>query len=382
MKKILFAMAILLLFGASYSVNVDFYYGQGCPHCASTKQLFDAIGGEYGLNLNIHEIYYDAEERSAYIQEYQKFGYDVNLGGVPTSIVEGKTMIIGGMEESQWRSLFEACKNNRCPKGVYSYYTFNISDEQDYEPPAPLPEDGHLSNPVEEKDSIGTVTLSIIIGAAIVDSVNPCTIAVMILLCGAVLCSKGKKDALLSGLIFSAVIFVMYMLYGLGIMKAITSFGLTTMFYGVVTVGALLLAIMELNAYFNYKPGFFAVEMPMFLRPYAKKVTSNATSPTAVALAAILCSIFLLPCSSGPYLVVLGMIAKAATLQTLSYLLLYNFFFVLPMLMISIGIYFGKASVEQIGEAKEKYIKHIHLFSGIILLILFLIMLNQILLIV
>lgn len=52
------------------------------------------------------------------------------------------------------------------------------------------------------------------------------------------------------------------------------------------------------------------------------------------------------------------------------------------MVIIALTIYFGKTSTEKIGEAKERYIKHIHLFSGIILLILFLIMLNQILVIV
>jgi len=49
------------------------------------------------------------------------------------------------------------------------------------------------------------------------------------------------------------------------------------------------------------------------------------------------------------------------------------------MVAITLAIYFGKTSVEQIGNVKEKYIRHIHVFSGVILLVLFLIMLNQLL---
>lgn len=382
MKGIVLILAVLLCLSCSYAIDLDFYYGQGCPHCTATNQIFDELATDYELEIENHEIYYDAVERSAFMTEYEKFGHDINEGGVPTTVIEGKTMIIGGMDKAQWRSLFDACEAGRCPEGVFSYYNLEIPNaiEPDQVPSLPPANDSIPTiNPIEERDGAVAMTLSVLIGAAIVDSVNPCTIAVMVLLIGAIIYSRGKKDALVSGLLFSVIIFIMYLLYGLGIMKAITAFGLSTLFYTLVTIGALLLAIMEFNAYFRYKPGFFAVEMPMFLRPYAKKITQNATSPLGVTAAAILCSILLIPCSSGPYLVVLGMIAKAATLQTLFYLLLYNFFFVLPMLIITLAIYFGKTTTEQIGDAKEKYIKHIHLFSGIILLILFFIMLNQLL---
>ena len=368
---------LLLLISCSFALDISFYYGEGCPHCAATSQIFEDLGNDYGLNITKHEIYYDAAERAEFITQYEKFNYDVNSGGVPTTIIEEKTMIIGGMEESQWRDLFDACQDGRCPSGAFMHYNLEIPDHG--ENITQIVNETARTDPIEEKNGMVAITYSVLIGAAIVDSINPCTIAVMVLLIGAVLHSKGKRSALSSGLIFSGVIFIMYMLYGLGIMKAITAFGLSTLFYGVVTVGALLLAIMEFNAYLNYKPGFFAVEMPMFMRPYAKNVTQNATSPLGVAVAALLCSLLLIPCSSGPYLVVLGMIAKAATLQTLFYLLIYNVFFVLPMVILTIAIYFGKTTVDKIGSAKEKYIKQIHLFSGIILFILFLIMLNELL---
>lgn len=380
MRKLALLVFFILCFSCSSAINIEFYYGEGCPHCAATNQIFEDLGSDYELNITKHEIYYDAEERSEFITRYENFGFDIGSGGVPTTIIEGKTMIIGGMEESQWRSLFDACEDGRCPDGVFSYHNLEIPDhELDNKTWPEITNKTSKTDPIEEKNGMVAITYSILIGAAIVDSINPCTIAVMVLLIGAVLHTKGKRSALSSGLIFSIVIFIMYMLYGLGIMKAITAFGLSTLFYSVVTVGALALAIMEFNAYFNYKPGFFAVEMPMFLRPHAKKITQDATSPIGVAIAALLCSLLLIPCSSGPYLVVLGMIAKAATLETVFYLLVYNFFFILPMLILTIGIYFGKTTVEKIGNAKEKYIKQIHLFSGVVLLILFLVMLRELL---
>jgi len=87
---------------------------------------------------------------------------------------------------------------------------------------------------------------------------------------------------------------------------------------------------------------------------------------------------FLLPCSSGPYLMVLGMLAKAVSAETLSYLVVYNIIFIMPMLLITIAIYLGKTTAETMGEVKERYIREIHLISGIIMFLLFLLMLNEI----
>lgn len=374
---------LALLAASSFAIGIELYYGEGCPHCASTSALLDTMKDEYNLSISKHEVYYNSEERAAMMAYYEGFGYDINNGGVPTIIVDGAAMVIGGLTESQWRALFDSYAEGRCPVGVYTHSTF-ILPPRNQTAMANLTENESASmanetrmDPIKEMNGAGTITLPVLIGAALVDSINPCTIAVMVLLCGAILCSKGRNSALISGLVFSFVIFIMYMLYGLGIMKAITAFELTNAFYIIVTVGALALAFMELNAYFNYRPGFMAVEMPMFLRPYAKKVTTGATTPAGVAVAAVLCSLFLLPCSSGPYLLVLGMLAKAATLQTIGYLVLYNLFFILPMVIITVAIFLGKTSIDKVDAMKERYIRLIHLVSGIILFGLFILMLGQ-----
>ncbi len=364
-------LILLILFTASFALDVQFFYGQGCPHCAATAETLDGYAEEYNLSISEHEVYYNTGERQSLFSYYEMFGIDPAKGGVPTIIMDN-VMVIGGLKDTQWEMLFDDCKDG-CPSVILSVNNFNLSDGEESS------HEGAQSDPIHEKDDSAALTLPVLIGAAIVDSVNPCTIAVMVLLIGAVMMSKGKQSALVSGMIFTLVIFLMYMLYGFGIMKAITAFELTNLFYLLVTIGAFALSIMEFNAYINYKPGFMAVEMPMWLRPHAKKATSGATSPIGVAVAAVLCSLFLLPCSSGPYLLVLGMLAKAATIQTIGYLVLYNLFFILPMVIITVAIHIGKTSVEQVGEMKEKYIRQIHLFSGVVLFLLFLLMLGQLL---
>lgn len=347
-------LVLLILAAASFALNVDFYYGEGCSHCAATSEVFDDLSSDYDLDITRYEVYSNPENREAMFGLYERFGVDVRTGGVPTTIVDGKVFVVGEMEKEEWAQVFDDCLENCSERALK-----------------------RESSEFLESGATARLTLPVLIGAALVDSINPCTIAVMVLLIGAVLYSKGRGQALASGLLFAFTIFIMYVLYGFGIMQAITTLEVTRIFYMVVTAAALVLAMMEIRAFIDYKPGFMAVEMPMFLRPYAKKVTSEATSPIGVIVAAIFCSLFLIPCSSGPYLIVLGMLARAATLQTVSYLLLYNFIFVLPMILITLLIFFGKTSVEKVGRAKDKYIRYIHLVSGVILFLLFFLMVME-----
>ena len=345
-----------MLFTISYSLDVLFYYGQGCSHCAKTEAVFNSINSTYNLSIISKEIYQNSDNRREMFELYTNFSQDPNLGGVPTTLVNQKLLVIGEIPKETWEVIFQNCSLGDCPKGVYANGMFNV---------------------IEEKDVSSSITLPALIGAALVDSINPCTIAVMVMLLGVVLVNDGKKRAFISGLLFSGVIFVVYFFMGLGILKTLASADLTNIFYLVITLVALILAIFEIKSYFEYKPGFFAVEMPMFLRPYTKQIIAGATSYPGVTFAALLCSLFLLPCSSGPYLIVLSLLAKSVTLQVLFYLLLYNLVFVLPMVVIAFAVYLGKTSISQIQNLKDKYIRQVHLISGLILLVLFLLMLQQ-----
>ncbi len=357
MKRAL--LLLLLLIPSAFSIEVLEYYGIGCSHCARTDATLSALTQEYGLEITKKEIYQNEENREEMFILYERFGQNPALGGVPTTLVGDQVMVIGEMEKYQWERLFELCINNTCPGGVYTHDTIDSV------------------SPIEEQDPTTQLTWGIILGAALVDSINPCTLAIMAMLLGVILIADGRKRMLLSGVTFFTVIFFMYMFFGMGILQAIASPEITDIFFKVVTAGALLLALMELNAYLHYKPGFLAVEMPMFLRPHAQKIIDRATSLLGVAVAALFCSFFLLPCSSGPYLMVLAMVSKAVTLQSFTYLVVYNLVFILPMVLITFAVYFGYTTVEKVGDAREKYIRQIHLVSGVLLFLLFLFMLNE-----
>jgi cytochrome c biogenesis protein CcdA len=356
MNKPLLLLSLLLIssFAFAQSLDLIFYHATGCHACAVTTEMLDTLSNDYELNITEKEVSSNSDNFEELMGVYTDFGYNTFGAQTPSTLINNQALVIGSMPEEKWRSLFDDCLDGSCTEGIYTHDSFT-----------PKTQGGDSQQPL---------TLTVLIGAALVDSINPCTIAVMVMLLGVILLTQGRDRTLFAGIAFTVTVFVMYLLMGIGLLTAITSTGLTNMFFILVTIAALILSIMEINAYFRYQPGFCAVEMPMFLRPYLKKAMKGATSLPGVVGTAVICSLFLLPCSSGPYLMVLGMLAKSITMQALFYLVVYNLIFVLPMFAIVLAIYKGMTTVEDMTELRNKYIKEIHLVSGIILFGLFLLM--------
>ena len=211
------------------------------------------------------------------------------------------------------------------------------------------------------------MVLAQITSLALVDAVNPCTLAVMTLLLSALVITKGKKEVLLGGLLFTLTIFIMYALYGLGLLQIVYALGIEAQVRILLRVLLVVMALVELNAYFSYKPGFGSMEMPMALRPIAKKTLSSVESPIMAIPAAVLCSILLLPCSSGPYVAALAILSELSFLAQLPFIVYYNILFTLPMFAITFIAAFG-TSPQKVVEWKEKHIRNLHLLAGILLI--------------
>jgi cytochrome c biogenesis protein CcdA len=110
------------------------------------------------------------------------------------------------------------------------------------------------------------------------------------------------------------------------------------------------------------------MEVPMSWRPRLKALVKSITGPISAFLIGFLVSLFLLPCTSGPYIVILGMLGHNETyLRAVLLLVLYNIIFVLPMVGITIGVYFGM-DVVKAEETRTKNLRILHLIAGIIML--------------
>ena len=129
----------------------------------------------------------------------------------------------------------------------------------------------------------------------------------------------------------------------------------------------MILGALNIRDYFSYTPGGIATEMPMSIRPYAKLLINKITSTWGAFTIGFLVTIFLLPCTIGPYIIASGLLAELGFLGALPWLLYYNLLFVIPMIIIVGIIAYGFGKVEDISGWKERNIRRIYIVAGILL---------------
>ncbi len=230
------------------------------------------------------------------------------------------------------------------------------------------------------------VTLIEIISLAAVDAINPCALAVMTIVLMALLLKnpEKRKNVLLGGFCFTLAVFILYFLYGLIMIQFFSHIiPETGLFSHYVFKGfgifAIILGILNLKDFFVYKPGGFTTEMPMKMRPRVKQIIKKITSPKGAFVIGLVVTLFLLPCTIGPYIIASGKLSVLNFFKTIPWLLIYNTIFIFPMIAITLIIYFGLTTVDKVSGWKEKNIKYLHLVEGLILTTLGILMFTGIL---
>ncbi len=197
------------------------------------------------------------------------------------------------------------------------------------------------------------LTLGILVAAALADSINPCVFGVLIFLC-AVMLKMYKKPAhmLVSGLFYTLVVYISYLLIGFGILKLTVSFELSRLFYIFAATIAILAGIIEIKDYFAYGRWFSLQMIPgaskridVYIN-YIKKIQKRhfLLGLLFIGLLGIFVVLVELPCTGAPYLAILALIGQGAYSRAVPLLLLYNLIFILPLFVIIAITYFGTSS--------------------------------------
>ena len=209
---------------------------------------------------------------------------------------------------------------------------------------------------------------------ALADSVNPCAIAVLTMVLITILIQnpKNKKKVLYGGLAFVSAIYIGYLIYGIIIIQFFKTFAEflrenSLYIYNGLAILAMIIGALNIKDFFMYKPGNAGTEMPLFMRPKAKKIIDNITSSWGAFIIGFIVTLFLLPCTIGPYIIASGLLSELGTLGAIPWLLYYNLLFIFPMLIIVFLVYYGFTKVKEVSGWKDKNIKILHLVAGILL---------------
>ncbi|MFC1710199.1 cytochrome c biogenesis protein [Patescibacteria group bacterium] len=357
MKDLLFSIFIILflplvfLFGlsnTSFAGNVEdktisFFYGNGCGHCTLVDNYFMKESFYEIYPIEKYEIYFNKDNSVLFNELMDRYNIPIEERGIPTVVI-GDKVLVG---DTPIISNFENLADEYIKGEVEVDYDKNVE--------------------AQEKKELVDLTVLVVIGASIVDAINPCAFAVLIILMTTILVSGSGKKALKAGLAFAASIFISYFLMGLGLYKVLGISGITNTFYKIVGWLAILFGLMNLKDWLWYGKGFL-MEVPQSWRPRLKNIIGSVTTPIGAFFIGFVISLFLLPCTSGPYIIILGMLAeKVYQTQAIWYLIIYNLVFVTPMIIITLIVYKG-FDPNKAEEIRQKRLRALHLIAGIIMI--------------
>lgn len=208
-----------------------------------------------------------------------------------------------------------------------------------------------------------------IVSAALLDSVNPCAFSILFLTIAFLFSlGRGRGNIVSIGGLYILGIFLVYLGIGLGFLRVLSIFNVPN---GLAKIGALILIIFGfLQLLESLIPNFpIKLQIPALAKPHIARVMSRASLPAAFLLG-IVVGLFEFPCTGGPYLFVLGLLHDQATFWSgFGYLALYNFIFVLPLL-VALIIVSNRWLLGRLDEWRRRETKKASVWIAVLMIIL------------
>lgn len=214
--------------------------------------------------------------------------------------------------------------------------------------------DGGLSIVVPE------LTLPIIIGLALVDSINPCVIGVLLVMLTVLLKTGDKSKVLKNGIAYVVGVYATYLIGGLTLLSIFNAVrgivAISQMLYLVVGVFVIIAGILEIKDYFWYGRWFSLAIPKSFIGYVEEKVNTTNTSMFAAFFFGSVITLVELPCTGAPYLAILAKMSQGGAnfVSGLPLLLLYNLVFVIPLIAIIGMVYYGFA-IKRLDSWKQEH---------------------------
>ncbi|MFT4890877.1 MAG: glutaredoxin [Halobacteriales archaeon] len=382
---------------ANGSVCVVVFYSPSCPHCDDVEAYLADARRTHDVTVKN----YAATKHPELFREYLA-AYDVpseQWGAVPTVFVGGDYAVGADSSIDLIRAKLDADRPIECPpedaiaRGE-SPDSMAAGTATDVDPSGSSGDDlGQCGERGEDADDGGACgsgvgggtdlqTIAGLAGLAASDSVNPCALAILLVLLTTISArvEGSGRAVLVAGLSFSLAIFLTYFAMGVLLIQGLRSIVDVTAgsfgdLYAVVGGVAIVLGLLNLKDWYAHGAGGFVVEVPFSWRPAMQRyLTRPLWERASVALGAfvggIAVSAFLLPCTSGPYFVAGGILADLPWVRSLPLLAAYNLVFVLPLVGITAVVAGGFVSVERISDWREENVERLHLVAGLVLIAL------------
>ncbi len=233
--------------------------------------------------------------------------------------------------------------------------------------------EGEIGLEVDSISYMNWSTFLVLAGAGLAAGINPCSVAMMLMLLGylAIFIEKPKK-VLKTGIIYIATLFFVFLFLGLAFYQTLSSLInqssyqiIHSIFYIILGFFIFGWGVLNLRNYIigkKHKVGEW--KMQLFSSWMAK------TTILKTITLAFLVALFGLPCSLAIYTGTISTLPKTLPLSTLIlYLVIFNVMFILPPIIILILVYSGK-NISLLKEWQEQKTQILKLLSSLALILI------------
>lgn len=245
-------------------VVIYMFWGDGCPHCATAKPVFENMASQNPLiELRFYEVWYVEENQQYFMDMAAEFGFEPKA--VPTIFIGDKYWVGYGNDiAAEINNQVQYCLVNGCPDrgvGVIPGITAPVLPTQAATPIPTVEETAAPASDLLTIPLVGQVNLSktsLWISTALigfVDGVNPCSIWVLTMLLALTLHTGSRKKVLVIGLVFLTITAAIYGLFITGLFTMFTVVSFVGWIQVVVSLVALFFGLVNIKDYFWYKEG-------------------------------------------------------------------------------------------------------------------------------
>ena len=365
-------------------VNIYFFRGEGCSHCAEEKPFLEKLVNEvYGNKLVVrdYEVWYN-EDNAAYAEQFAN-AYGAGMTGVPLTFIG--THFYTGFNSS-YEELFTQAIEEELAAGPI--------DPKDIADGILTLEQVTEAREIKKNDNTNTVINVPLIGQVdlknkgllltttiigLVDGVNPCSLWVLTMLLAMVIHTDSRKKTLIIGFVYLFVTAAIYALFILGVFSLLSYVRFLKWIQIVVACITLVLGIINLKDYFFFKQGVSLTiddEKKPGLYKKMRNVIKNSDNVWAMIGATIILaagvSLVEFSCTAAFPVIWSNILSShgVTKLEFALHLLLYMFLYQLDEIIIFLVVVVTMKSKKM----EEKHGQILKLFSGCLMVILSVVM--------
>jgi len=377
MKKYLL-ISFSFLFAVSTffaSVVIDFFGVATCQECFEAEMLLESLKYEIDDDVVLNKFMLTEAKNQELKLKYARV-YDI-----PENQYDLYPLIFIGKD-----AFYPANMN---PDEILTSMQNYSQEERE----AKLKEIEELEEDVSQrlKDRYEQFSVMVVLGAGLIDGINPCAFVVLIFLVSYLYyVGRGRNEILIAGLFFAIGIFGAYLAMGTGLLGAVgylesISKIFQLVFYPAMAIFTGILAVLSILDFYrmHYKGKKAVLELSAGLKKKTHDIIrKNARAKTiwiASLVTGVLVSFVEFMCTGQVYLPTIVYVINSAgvSADALGFLVIYNLGFTVPIIAITLIAYFS-SSTKKIQEymTSTNAAAKIKLIMGALFTVFFIIMLN------